>query len=203
MNFKVTFNPSLYDSSHFSPPRSASSHPPDPAPRLAARHPPWLPFASSTPAAPPSPARVYQSVLPEVTTPAPRPAATPAPKPFPTPQPPPPLQHCRAPPARTRPRSFPPAPVPRDSWGRAAAATDLRRWARPGGSRPPRSAPLPWRHQRRPQCNALRRLPSCPPPCSAGPRCSRGRPGFRLGRLASAPGAGPTRRGATSRRSSA
>lgn len=64
-----------------------------PAPHLAARRPPWLPFASAMPAAPPSPARIYQSVLPEVTTPAPRPAATPAPKPFPTPQPPPPLQH--------------------------------------------------------------------------------------------------------------
>jgi len=82
-------------------------------------------------------------------------------------------------------------PAPRRGRGRAAAATDLRRWARPGGSRPPRSAPLPWRHQRRPQRNALCRLPPYPPPCSAGPRCSRSRPGFRLGRPASAPGAGP------------
>lgn len=163
--------------------------------RLAARHPPWLPFTPAMPAAPPSPARVDQSGLPEITTPAPHPAATAAPKPFPAPQLPPPLQHHWAPPARTRPRSFPTAPAPRRGRGRAAAATDLRRWARPGGSRPPRSAPLPWRHQRRPQRNALCRLPPYPPPCSAGPRCSRSRPGFRLGRPASAPGAGPAWRG--------
>lgn len=49
----------------------------------------------------------------------------------------------------------------------------------------------PMAHQRRPQRNALCRLPPYPPPCSAGPRCSRSRPGFRLGRPASAPGAGP------------